>query len=49
MPLYYDDLEDLFEDATEEFEEFLSLQALDFNEPTFNQDFECCEYGESYA
>lgn len=48
-PIYFDDLEDLMLDATEEFEAFLSLKELDFEEPTFNQDFECCEYGEQYA
>ena len=49
MPLYYDDLEDLLTDATEEFESFLSLRELDFDEPTYSPDFEIAEYGEEHA
>jgi hypothetical protein len=44
-PIYFDDLEDLMLDATEEFEAFLSLKELNFDEPTYSQDFEMCEYG----
>lgn len=39
----------LLEEARDLAESSLSLKELDFNNPTFNQDFELCEYGEEYA
>jgi hypothetical protein len=52
---YFDSIEEacefkaLLEEARDLAESSLSLKELNFDEPTFNQDFELCEYGEEYA
>ena len=44
-----EDFDAAFSCALEEYEDSLSLRPLNFEDPTYLNDFEVAEYGEEYA